>query len=171
MITSGAISSLKIAIVYWLSVASPTYLKLQNALKELQKRTNKDPVISSPSLQHCQESTCSQKMEKAITSSSRATKFCSQTAAVPVSIDSPAILCNLLAPAGNFELVTFATRFNQLVFLGCDIQLEALFQCWENFRHFTVKHLSWSILLLVSLPLPLEGAISEGWSLALKDSC
>lgn len=76
--TSGVIDSWKIAIVYWLSVSSSTHLKVQNALKELPKGINKDPVTSSVSVIHCsipRRVPRAKKMEKTIPSRSRPTSF------------------------------------------------------------------------------------------------
>lgn len=117
MITSGAIGSLKIAIVYWLSVASPTCLKLQNGLKEWQKGTNKDPVISSVSLWRCQERICSQKNGEGDNQYLQGYKVLLPDHSC-ACLHSPAISCSLPAPVGNFEMMPFATRFNQLMFLG-----------------------------------------------------
>lgn len=61
-----------------MSVASSTCLKVQNALKELPKGINKDPVISSVSPYHCgipRRVFRAKKMEKTITSRSRAPSF------------------------------------------------------------------------------------------------
>lgn len=57
MIISGAKNSLKIAIVYRLSVASSTCLEVEIALKGLPKGNNKNPVISSVSLWRSKQST------------------------------------------------------------------------------------------------------------------